>query len=143
MLQDVLWRKNPEACSTAEEAKVLEVCYQMSERRLCSVIRLQRSTYRYRSAADEQTVLRTRLRDLAQGRVSYGYRRLHILLQREGWEANHKRLYRLYRLEGLGMRPKKPWKSIYQPQRTSTIQNWIVTLLCVSACRNWWSRGAV
>ena len=37
-----------------------------------------------------------RIRDLAQARVSYGYRRLHVLLQREGWEVNHKRVYRLY-----------------------------------------------
>ena len=36
------------------------------------------------------------IRDLAQARVSYGYRRLHVLLQREGWAANHKRVYRLY-----------------------------------------------
>ncbi|MYE40435.1 MAG: transposase [Chloroflexi bacterium] len=42
-----------------------------------------------------------RIRDLAQARVSYGYRRLHVLLQREGWEVNHKRVFRLYSQEGL------------------------------------------
>ena len=84
----------------------------MSERRVCGVIQLQRSTCQYRSVADEQAVLRIRLRDLAQARVSYGYRRLHILLQREGWKVNHKRVYRLYRLEGLGMRPKKPRRHV-------------------------------
>jgi putative transposase len=57
------------------------------------------------------------LRDLAQARVSYGYRRLHVLLQREGWEVNHKRVYRLYRLEGLGMRPKKPRRHVTACQR--------------------------
>ena len=46
------------------------------------------------------------LRDLAATRVRYGYRRLHILLQREGWRVNHKRVYRLYRLEGLSLRCK-------------------------------------
>jgi putative transposase len=56
--------------------------------------------------------LRIRLRDLAQARVSYGYRRLHVLLQREGWKVNHKRVYRLYRLEGLGMRSKKPRRHV-------------------------------
>jgi putative transposase len=56
--------------------------------------------------------LRIRLRDLAQVRVSYGYRRLHVLLQREGWKVNHKRVYRLYCLEGLGMRPKKPRRHV-------------------------------
>ena len=84
----------------------------MSERRVCGVIQLQRSTCQYQSIADEQAVLRIRLRDLAQARVSYGYRRLHILLQREGWKVNHKRVYRLYRLEGLGMRPKKPRRHV-------------------------------
>ena len=56
--------------------------------------------------------MKVRLRDLAQARVSYGYRRIHILLQREGWNVNHKRVYRLYRLEGLGMRPKKPRRHV-------------------------------
>jgi len=79
----------------------------VSERRVCGVIQLQRSTCQYRSVADEQAALRIRLKDLAQTRVSYGYRRLHILLQREGWKVNHKRVYRLYWLEGLGMRPKE------------------------------------
>jgi len=36
-----------------------------------------------------------RLKDLAESRVRYGYRRLHVLLQREGWQVNHKRIYRL------------------------------------------------
>jgi putative transposase len=58
--------------------------------------------------ADPQTALRMRLRELAMARVGYGYRRLHILLWREGWRVNHKRVYRLYRDEGLGMRKKTP-----------------------------------
>lgn len=55
-----------------------------------------------------QAVLRKRIRELAEVRVSYGYKRLHILLKREGWKINHKRVYRLYRMEGLAMRTKKP-----------------------------------
>ena len=49
-----------------------------------------------------------RIRDLAQAWVSYGYGRLHVLLQREGWGVNHKRVYRLYSQEGLMLRTKKP-----------------------------------
>ena len=45
-----------------------------------------------------------RLRDLAATRVRYGYRRLHVLLQREGWPINHMRVYRLYQQEGLWLR---------------------------------------
>lgn len=63
---------------------------------------------RYESTADPQTALRMRLRDLAMSRVGYGYRRLHILIEREGWSVNHKRIYRLYREEGLAMRKRPP-----------------------------------
>jgi putative transposase len=62
--------------------------------------------------ADEQAVLRMRIKDLAGARVSYGYRRLHVLLQREGWKVNHKRIYRLYKQEGLIMRPKRPRRHV-------------------------------
>ena len=70
-----------------------------------------RSTVRYDSVADSQTALRIRLRDLAMSRVGYGYRRLHILLWREGWKVNHKRVYRIYREEGLVIRRKPPKRS--------------------------------
>ncbi len=53
-----------------------------------------------------------RLRDLAASRVGYGYRRLHVLLQREGWNVNHKRVYRLYYQEGLGMRKRPPRRRV-------------------------------
>jgi putative transposase len=56
--------------------------------------------------------LRIRIRDLAQARVRYGYRRLHVLLQREGWRVNHKRVYRLYREEGLSLRLKCKQKRV-------------------------------
>ena len=49
-----------------------------------------------------------RLKELAVARVRYGYRRLHILLQRKGWPVNHKRTYRLYKEEGLSIRSKVP-----------------------------------
>ena len=90
----------------------MQVCYGVSERRGCQVLQCHRSTHRYQSVADEQAALRIRLRDLARARVSYGYRRLHVLLQREGWQVNHKRVYRFYREEGLGMRPKKPRRHV-------------------------------
>jgi putative transposase len=88
------------------------VAYGVSERRSCQVLAFQRSTHRYQSVADEQAVLRIRLRELAAARVSYGYRRLHVLLQREGWQVNHKRVYRLYQQEGLMMRPKRPRRHV-------------------------------
>ena len=80
--------------------------YRASERRALRVFRWPRSTHRHVSTADPQLALRLRLRDLATTRVAYGYRRLHVLLRREGWQVNHKRVYRLYREEGLIMRKK-------------------------------------
>ena len=85
----------------------MKASYQLSERRACTTLRLARSTIRHKSVADPQTGLRMRLRDLAMSRVGYGYRRLHVLIGREGWRVNHKRVYRLYREEVLAMR-KRP-----------------------------------
>jgi putative transposase len=91
-----------------EVVQQLELAYQVSERRACNILRFTRSSHRYKSTADRQEFLRIRLKDLASVRVNYGYRRLHIMLQREGWRVNHKRIYRLYTEEGLTMRRKRP-----------------------------------
>ena len=76
------------------------------------MLEFQRSSCYYRSVADEQAALRIRIRDLAQARVSYGYRRIHVLIKREGWKVNHKRVYRIYKQEGLMMRTKKPRRHV-------------------------------
>jgi putative transposase len=90
--------------------------FQVSARRACRVVGVSRSTWRYRSQAQDQTVLRLRLRDLAATRVRYGYRRLHVLLKREGWQVTHKRVDRLYREEGLGIRIKRKKKRTCVPR---------------------------
>ena len=84
----------------------LRVGYKVSERRACQVIGIKRSSYRYASTAKNQSALKMRIRDIAAARVRYGYRRIHVLLRREGWRVNHKRVYRLYRLQGLALRIK-------------------------------------
>lgn len=84
------------------------MAYDISERRALKATGFNRSSQRYRTRRDPQTELRLRLKELAATRVRYGYRRLHILLQREGWPVNHKRTYRLYREEGLSIRSKAP-----------------------------------
>lgn len=58
-----------------------------------------------------------RLRELAGTRIGFGYRRLHVVLQREGWQINHKRVYRLYREEGLGLRRKRPRRRVAAVKR--------------------------
>jgi len=78
----------------------------MSERRACRAVGLSRSTKRYTSRRVEPPGLRRRLRELAEERRRFGYRRLHVMLRREGFDVNHKRVYRLYRAEGLAVRRK-------------------------------------
>ena len=65
-----------------------------------------RSTIRYRSERPAQEGLRARIRELAGERPRWGYRRIHVLLRREGWLVNRKRIHRLYREEGLAVRRK-------------------------------------
>ena len=86
----------------------LQVSYAVSERRACRVLCVPRASCRYQSVRDERAALRIRLRDLAGSRIRYGYRRLHVLLRREGWMVNHKLVYRLYVEESLILRRKGP-----------------------------------
>ncbi|GAC1601803.1 MAG: hypothetical protein NVS3B25_29870 [Hymenobacter sp.] len=69
---------------------------------------MQRASWAYKTHGRDDTVLRQRLRELAQVRVRYGSQRLYLLLRREGWLDNHKRVHRLYCLEGLNLRNKRP-----------------------------------
>lgn len=63
----------------------VRVSYDVSERRACGVLRIARSTVLYQSVADDRAEIRVRLRDMASARPRYGYRRLQILLEREGY----------------------------------------------------------
>jgi putative transposase len=76
----------------------------MSERRACKAIGCCRMTMRYQSTRPDDRDLRDRMTALAHERRRFGYRRLHVLLRREGFEVNHKKLFRLYREEKLTVR---------------------------------------
>jgi putative transposase len=86
--------------------------YRIGAKRGCRCIRLRRSVYYYRSVRDPLLELRQRVRDLASARVRFGYRRLLILLRREGWDVGKNRLYRIYCEEGLALRRKRPWRHV-------------------------------
>ncbi len=79
----------------------------VSERRACRIIDADRTVIRYRSRRGEDAALREKLRELAQQRRRFGYRRLHILLRRDGIIINRKKTQRLYREEGLTVRRRK------------------------------------
>ena len=82
--------------------------YRVSERRACRVLVVNRSTVHCQSVKTDVPALRARINEIAATRVRYGYPRIHVLLRREGWVVNRKRVYRIYREEGLAMRLKTP-----------------------------------
>ena len=82
--------------------------YQLSERRASLATGVSLSSFRYKSVRSPDTPLRQRLKELAASRVSYGYQRLHVLLLREGWSVNRKKVLRLYREEGLALKRTRP-----------------------------------
>ena len=79
----------------------------LSERRACRLAELNRSTFQYQKQTGGDEALRQRLRELASERRRFGYRRLGILLEREGFQANHKKIYRLYAEEGLAVKRRR------------------------------------
>ena len=81
--------------------------HRLSERQACKLLDLDRSTYRYDARPDGNQQLREALVALARQKPRYGYRRLWAILTRRGWEVNVKRIYRLYRKEGLMVRRLK------------------------------------
>lgn len=83
--------------------------FHVSERRACRAMQQPRSTQRYRlRSVDRDTPLRKRMVALATCYGRYGYRRIAVLLQQEGWQVNHKRVERLWRLEGLKVPVRQP-----------------------------------
>ena len=82
--------------------------YRIGVRRACDVIRQSRSAWYYQPRENDDAPLLRRIEEIAATRVRYGFRRIFVLLRREGWRANHKRVYRLYCQAGLNLRRKRP-----------------------------------
>jgi putative transposase len=90
---------SPQAKRQAVE--VLQAWHGFGVTRACGLIDISRSLYRYRSRRPDCAELRQRMGEIAAVKRRYGYRRIHVLLRREGWEVNRKKTYRLYRELGL------------------------------------------
>src|SRR6185369_915335 len=86
--------------------------WNVSIRRACRVLLFDTSSYHYKSRRPGQAVLEQRIKEICQTRVRYGYRRVHVLLRREGWWLNHKKTYRVYREMGLQLRNKTPKRRV-------------------------------
>lgn len=82
--------------------------YRVSVRRACEMVMLCRSMYYYKPHRREDSAIRSRIREIAEVRIRYGFWRVFTLLRREGWKDNHKRVYRIYKEEGLNLRTKRP-----------------------------------
>lgn len=78
-----------------ELVKHLQVVWGVSMRRACTIVDGSRSSLYYRHKRDAQAILRQRIREIAETRVRWGYRRIHVLLKREGWRINAKRVHRV------------------------------------------------
>jgi len=99
------------------------------------VVRIWRSSHRYRSKRKDDRALRMRIHEIAAARVRYGYFRIYILLRREGWRVNHKRVYRIYREEGLNLRRRRPRRHVSGSRRMDRPK-----IECPNAC---WSMDFV
>ncbi len=107
--------------------------------RACGLVGISRSLYGYRSGRPDCIQLRERLGELASEKRRYGYRRIHILLRREGWAINRKRTYRLYREAGLAVRRRRrkrigPFERKPLPKPTAVNQSWSMDFISDGLC---------
>jgi len=119
--------------------------FALSTRRVSGLMMLNRSTMHYQSRRDPQHALRVWMRELAASRVRFGYRRLTVLLRREGWVVNAKRIYRLYTEDGLAVRTKvrkKIARRARVPARTATRPNerWSMDFIAARLIDGRWFR---
>ncbi len=112
---DAAGRDPPKNMRPARKRQMVDevrAVWQVSIRRACGALPVDRSTYHYRSKRTGQAILMKRIKEIAETRVRYGYRRIHVLLRREGWLVNAKRVCRLYREMGLQLRNKSPKRRV-------------------------------
>ncbi|PPQ13717.1 IS3 family transposase [Bradyrhizobium sp. AC87j1] len=106
-LRELLFKKMVGSAAKRAAVAHLQAVMSLSERRACSIVGADRKMIRYRASRPPDAVLRGRLRDLANERRRFGYRRLFVLLRREGEPSGINRIYRLYREEGLTVRKRR------------------------------------
>ena len=94
-----------------QAAQYAQQAYRLSQRRAGRLLGIGNSSLRYKARRADDSDIRSKLRALAAERPRFGYRRLGVMLEREGTSINHKRLHRLYREEGLVLRKKRRQRS--------------------------------
>lgn len=111
MLQAVVAKKSEAFASTRVGARV-DATIRLQRRNALRIVQMSASTYRYTSTKRDESALKLRIKEINNTRMHSGYRRVHVLLRREGHRDNVKRVYRLYREEGLSLRLKRPRRNI-------------------------------
>ena len=106
ILGEVIAKKNGSEARPASRAGGLWIKerFQLATVRACRLARFSRAGFYRRSTAKDQSALRLRIREIAHAWPRFGYQRIHVMLRREGWPVNKKRVRRLYRLDGLQLR---------------------------------------
>ena len=108
--------------------------YPLSERQACRLLEVDRASYRYEAVPDRNARLREALLELARQKPRYGYRRLWAVLAKQGWAVNLKRIYRLYRQEGLMVRRLKRKRLVrtapINAHLTAANQEWALDFVC-------------
>lgn len=100
---------------------------QLGVNRACGLVGISRSLFAYESKRASDIALAERMKEMAAAKRRYGYRRIHVLLRREGWQVNHKRVWRLYSQAGLSVRKRKRMTAVervVRPQPTGPNQSW-------------------
>ncbi|MCB1080112.1 MAG: IS3 family transposase, partial [Verrucomicrobiae bacterium] len=111
-LKELLAKKMATPAARRDAVAHLRTSLEVSERRACTIIAADRSTVRYCSQRPDDAGVRARLRELADLRRRFGYRRLHVLLRGEGHTLNRKKTQRLYREKGLAVRRRRSRRRI-------------------------------
>jgi putative transposase len=117
-----------ELAGLRQDVAFLREQYEVSERRACKLLLLDRTTYRYEPRPDHNAQLREKMTELAKNKPRYGYRRLHVLLERQGEKVSPMRLFRLYQQAGLAVRRLKRKRlarpAAAQPLHVRANQEW-------------------
>ncbi|WP_420507840.1 IS3 family transposase [Nitratireductor aquimarinus] len=112
MLQDVIRRKPLRPARKRKLVDGMLVDWGISIRRACKALKFETSTYHYKSRRTGQAALERRIKEICETRVRYGYRRVHVLLRREGWTINMKKTRRIYNELGLQLRNRHPKRRV-------------------------------
>ncbi|MEM9060717.1 MAG: IS3 family transposase [Pseudomonadota bacterium] len=123
MLKDVASRKLVTPAAKRDAVAHLCKVHEVSQRRACSVLGVDRSSVRYRSVRPDDDDLRKAMKEVAVERRRFGYRRVHLMLERQGWHVNQKKLRRLYREEELQVKRRGGRKRALGTRRPMLVPN--------------------